>query len=240
MNQPLFWDWKQVRSPDYVAVCGLISARLGTVFMNCKYGSFDNESIRKTLALVKRRLPQGHKWALFMDNATIHVHGNVMAWCETNGVPVVLNAKYRPDLMGIEFFWREAKNRYRHELTEMYAGGRNFDNLRVVTDIVNSITQEKAKKWALVGWQHLYRASLVPDSPHYQVDPYSLQQEYLEKREAGRVNPQDSHLFGLDEVAQRKLFVKVVFTVDLPREEKKKDDSDSEWSPHKMPLNELL
>ena len=33
-GRPLTWDWKGIKSPDYVAVCGLISARLGKVYMN--------------------------------------------------------------------------------------------------------------------------------------------------------------------------------------------------------------
>ena len=48
-----------------------------------------------------------------MDNAGIHLAETVMEWCHKNDVPVILNAKYRPDLMGIEFFWRLAKVKYR-------------------------------------------------------------------------------------------------------------------------------
>ena len=87
-----------------------------------------------------------------MDNASIHVHEVVMAWCEANKVPVCFNAKYRPDLMGIEYFWRLAKVKYRQELTEAYVGGRHIDNLNMVKDILNSIDNELTKKWALVGW----------------------------------------------------------------------------------------
>lgn len=108
--------------------------------MNCKYGAFDNLAIRSTLILVKQNLPAGYKWALYMDNATIHGTDNVMDWCEKNDVPVTFNAKYRPDLMGIEFFWRLAKVAYRRELTELYVGGIPIDNLKLVKDILNGLS----------------------------------------------------------------------------------------------------
>ena len=69
-------DWKQVKAPEYVAVCGIISARRGQVYMNCQYGSFDNEGIKETLKHIKRENP-GYKFAIFMDNASYHTHWSV-------------------------------------------------------------------------------------------------------------------------------------------------------------------
>ena len=158
VNRPVNWDYKLAKSPDYVAVCGLISGRLGKVFMQGKYGAFDNMAVRSTLILVKQNLPRGYKWGVYMDNASIHGHDNVMAWCEANDVPVTFNAKYRPDLMGIEWFWRIAKSAYRRELTDLYVGGGDIDNLKLVKDVLNGVSHEVAKKWAIVGWQHLYNA----------------------------------------------------------------------------------
>lgn len=80
-NEPLTWDYKKGKSPDYVAVCGIISARLGKVYMNCKYGSFTQEDIISTLILVKQILPKGYKWGLFMDNASYHGTLSVTNWC---------------------------------------------------------------------------------------------------------------------------------------------------------------
>ena len=52
-GDPIHWDYKKGKAPDYVAVCGVISARLGKVLMNCQYGSFTAEDIISTLILVK-------------------------------------------------------------------------------------------------------------------------------------------------------------------------------------------
>ena len=58
---------------------------------------------------------------------------------------------------------------------------------------------------------------------------------------AGKQNPQDSHLFKLNETGKRKLFVMTIFTAPLPQVKKVKyDDDDSDWSPYKAPMNELL
>ena len=81
--------------------------------MNCQYGAFTQDGIRSTLILTKHHLPSNYKWGIYMDNAGIHLAETVMEWCHKNDVPIILNAKYRPDLMGIEFFWRLAKVKYR-------------------------------------------------------------------------------------------------------------------------------
>lgn len=173
-----------------MACCGLISGRLGKVYMNCQYGAFTNETIKTTMILTKQALPNGYKWAVYMDNATTHVHNNVMAWCEANDVPVCFNAKYRPDLMGIEFFWRLAKIKYRQELTEMYVSGRQVDNLRLVKRILQEIPDDQTKKWAIVGWQHLYNADVIPYIPNINVRPVDLHGDYVEKLiEGGLDNP---------------------------------------------------
>ena len=133
--------------------------------MNVQYGSFTAEDIISTLILVKQNLPRGYKWSLFMDNASIHTKRIVPEWCEKNDVPITWNATYRPDLMGIEFFWREAKQKYRKELTELYVEGRHIDNLKLTKNVCWGVTDEKAKKWALLGWQNLYNAELIPATP---------------------------------------------------------------------------
>ena len=201
--------------------------------MNLKYGAFDNHDIRSTLILVKNTLPQGYKWGIYLDNASVHVHDNVMSWCESNDVPVTFNAKYRPDLMGIEFFWRLAKVKYRQELTEAYVRVNYIDNQRLVTNILNSIDNELAKKWAIVGWQHLYNAEIIPANIVYNIDEYNLQGEYLEKMK-GKYNPQDSHLIHLNARDKTKIFVSTIFTAPLPKQKKRDVLWDGEdWSPHK-------
>ena len=87
-----------------------------------------------------------------MDNAKIHNIKEVTEWCTKHDVPITWNVTYRPDLMGIEFFWRCAKNNYRQELTGLYVKGHQIDNYRLAERCCMSVTDDKAKKWALVGW----------------------------------------------------------------------------------------
>ena len=41
---------------------------------------------------------------------------------------------------------------YRKELTEMFAVGTEFDNLVFTKRILSDVSNDAAKKWAIVGW----------------------------------------------------------------------------------------
>lgn len=105
-GRPLVWDYKKIKSLEYVAVCALISANYGKAFVDCKYDSYTIVSILRVLNMAKKALPPGYKWGVFMDNASYHNNGDVKAWFKKNSIPLIWNAPYRPDLNGIEFFWR--------------------------------------------------------------------------------------------------------------------------------------
>ena len=173
-----------------------------------------------------------------MDNASIHTKKEVPEWCAKNDVPITWNTPYRPDLMGIEFFWREAKQRYRRELTEHYVGSRHIDNLKLVKDVCRSVTDENAKKWALLGWQHLYNAELEPATPSLGITDCGLKDLYADKVLAG-AEPSKVNLATLNLTDQRKVYVRVVFTCPLIKPKKKQpwEEDDSEWSPHKEIAN---
>ena len=54
----------------------------------------------------------GQKWGVFLDNASIHKSARtreVLNNLEGNSVPAIYNLVSRPDLNGIEIFWRYAK-----------------------------------------------------------------------------------------------------------------------------------
>ena len=90
----------------YVAVCALISSNFGKVFVDCKYDAFNTDSILRVLKMTKKHLPPGYKWGVFMDNASIHNNERVKEWFFEKKIPLIWNSPYRPDLNGIEFFWR--------------------------------------------------------------------------------------------------------------------------------------
>ena len=146
--------------------------------------------------------------------------------------------------MGIEFFWRIAKQKYRMELTEHFVRMKEIDNFRLVKDILNSITPEQTKRAALIGWQHLYNAEPIPSIAGFMIPPHDLQKDYLEKLPLSEHEPQDSHLINMAISDRNKVYVNYVFTIPVPKLKKLKghepDSDDSGWSPHKVSsLDEL-
>ena len=106
MGKPLVWDYRNKKTLGYVAVCALISANFGKAFVDCKYDAYTTVCIIRVLNMTKKALPSGYKWGVFMDNASIHNNKDVKYWFESHKVPLIFNSPYRPDLNGIEFFWR--------------------------------------------------------------------------------------------------------------------------------------
>ena len=102
--------------------------------------------------MAKKALPPGYKWGVFMDNASIHNNQTIKDWFALKKIPLIWNSPYRPDLNGIEFFWRQAKLAYRKDLTELYSTKLEFDNLKFTTDTLDAISHGDAKKWAKIGW----------------------------------------------------------------------------------------
>ena len=86
----------------YVAVCAIISANLGKVFIDCKHEAYTTEAIIRVLRSMRSHLGRGYKYALFMDNASIHNNEDVKTWCSEKQIPIIWNSPYRPDLNGIE------------------------------------------------------------------------------------------------------------------------------------------
>ena len=72
----------------------------------------------------------GQKWGLFLDNASIHKSAwtrGVLNSLPGPSVPTVYNLVSRPDLNGIEIFWRYAKQMYRSTIDGHKVNGREWD-----------------------------------------------------------------------------------------------------------------
>ena len=106
----------------------------------------------------------GKKWAVFLDNATIHTSAATKRFLnELPGatIPVIRNLVSRPDLNGIEVFWRYAKLFYRSTIDGHKVNGREWDQLTVVASCIESVSSQKAKDAAAQGWQNLENAKPV-------------------------------------------------------------------------------
>ena len=83
--------------------------------MDGKYGSYDANEMIRILNEIKR-IMNNKLYAIFLDNASYH--RAVEHFFIKNDVPVIYNAPYWPDLVGIERFWYKAKYLYKKKLTE--------------------------------------------------------------------------------------------------------------------------
>ena len=83
---------------------------------------------------------------------------------------------YRPDLIGIEPFWNLVKRSYRARIRSLLAHGRDWDQNRLVFELMGAVREDSVKRCAIVGLQNMQNAQPV--------DPRKLQERYLEPPEA--------------------------------------------------------
>lgn len=90
--------------------------------------------MQEVLRQIRALSAPGAKLALLWDNARIHYANIVreLAASEEVDIELVWNVAYRPDLMGVEKLWAEAKRRYRRELDCLKAHDRMFDQMSLV------------------------------------------------------------------------------------------------------------
>ena len=76
-------------------------------------------------------------------------------------ITLINNIPYRPDLMGIENYWRLAKKEYRAILTNKRARELELENLKMVKQSFSTISNMRAKKAARNGIKALMSAKPV-------------------------------------------------------------------------------
>jgi hypothetical protein len=96
----------------YRAVCAAIHPELGLVWRETISKPFTQWTIDNFLRCVRAALPD-KKIAILMDNAKIHkAHQVVRVGAPHCDIRLIWNVPYRPDCMGVEFYWQVAKARY--------------------------------------------------------------------------------------------------------------------------------
>ena len=103
-----------------------ISDKCGLIGAHTKDGAaFDAQDVRKFVRDVKKDAPG--PFALLIDNARIHVARENLAWFEEQGITVIRNLPYRPDLMGIEDYWGLLKRQYRPKVRKNLVEGTHWN-----------------------------------------------------------------------------------------------------------------
>jgi hypothetical protein len=149
-----------------VYVCGMITSEAGIVSMVVKEKAFKSEDIalilEKLVLYFTHRDGSRIKFAVFLDNARFH-YKNVTPKAAELDIPLIYNAGYRPDLNGIELFWREAKQNW-YKVTDHYRANniKNWDAKEVAKNACMSISRPNAQGYALDGWRNLFNAAPIP------------------------------------------------------------------------------
>ncbi len=109
--------------------------------------------MQEVLRQIRALSAPGAKLALLWDNARIHYANLVreLAASEEVDIELVWNVAYRPDLMGVEKLWAEAKRRYRRELECLKAHDRMFDQISLFYMVLDGVDEELIQKPARHG-----------------------------------------------------------------------------------------
>ena len=155
VGDPLLHEMKYYPYP-YIAVLGAASDMRGYIHSDYKVGAaFKKPDVFKFCKELHART--GGKFAIFLDNASIHAYNDDMDWyCKQNEIGLIFNCAYRPSFNGIEFIWAWCKREYRAKLNYFKAMYHEWDQLEVVKLITDAVPQELAIKCVRKGFQNLH------------------------------------------------------------------------------------
>jgi transposase len=135
----------------YVASMAAISVDHGLEQVRFVEGSgFKKPDFIEFLKDLQLKWPK-RKILIFVDNCGIHKKGTVATYLKEckKDLKLLYNAPYRPDLMGVELYWREAKSHYRREVVNRVATWSPIDNISIVREALKQIPRKNAIEFAV-------------------------------------------------------------------------------------------
>ena len=164
-----------------VVVCGFISQQSGKVLFDYRQQkSYTGLDMCDLFDAVVKTFPCKSKLVLHGDGASINKskeasHAIENPLKKTTKVVATTNVPYRPDLMGVgklnfqdslslfhfghlETCWLHAKRQYRKEIARLKVLQKPIDNLAVVAKCIDALNSEDCKRWAIEGWDKLWKA----------------------------------------------------------------------------------
>lgn len=144
----------------YLAVVAAISDKRGFITARMKLGqAFTREDMKLFFNDLRQRSTE--PFVVLMDNARIHVSELMLSWYRQERFTVLRNLPYRPDLMGIELFWKQLKVQYRVKVIQHLAAGREWNQERLVKALLKEATTLSVKACACKGIEKLLKANPV-------------------------------------------------------------------------------
>ena len=127
--------------------------------------AFKAADIVAFLEQLRREYPPAQKIGVFLDNASIHRAPMVLEAAERLNIELLFNLAYRPDLNGIETYWRDAKASYRRALTRYRANHQSWDQLGLVQHCCLTVPEEQTRYYAQRGWEAIEAAKPIMERP---------------------------------------------------------------------------
>ena len=150
-----------------VIVCGLISPEVGVVHMEVvekdkDFKAFKGDNFVDILEAVREAYPE-RSIAIFLDNLSAHKCSSVRATAALLDIELIFNIPYQPQLNGIEFYWGEAKRRYRATIGENKINQYSYDNFQVVNEVLKGCDDVIAIGAAKQGLKNLENARPIQE-----------------------------------------------------------------------------
>ena len=176
IGDPILWQEKY-GGPKYCCVHSGASVKSGLIHSIykmpivankknniAKEGGFNSRDILRFYKELRAKHPG--RIAIYADNGRYQNSIDIRKWSEESGVPIMNNLKYRPECNGIEEIWAYAKKKYRAIVSHHKAMEMSWDQLEVISAIMESVPKETASKCIQRGWDALRAAKpIVPGDP---------------------------------------------------------------------------
>ena len=122
-----------------------------------------SDHIKIMLQRVRDTYTKGEKLMIFLDNCKIHqcLATRTMANFTLDNMVLVFGVAYTPIYNGIEFSWQIVKKKYRDEIKRIRVNNLPLDNLKVVRECVNELTEAQAKENARRGIRNIMELKLT-------------------------------------------------------------------------------
>jgi hypothetical protein len=146
----------------FVSAFACISQELGLVHTAYKLNAgFNHDDMLVIYKDIRAKVNSDIKIALFMDNASFHTSVETKAYIQSrDDFEFIYNVTYRPDMMGVEFFWSHAKRKYQAKVDLYRATMRTFNLMMVAKDSVD-YASKYASRCAARGWKGVKNAKPV-------------------------------------------------------------------------------
>ena len=95
---------------------------------------YKKEDVCHFLKVLKKKY-KDVKFAVFLDNASIHTSDHTRLFAYDLGIPLIFNIPYCPQYNGLENLWIHTKVEYKRRVTKCIYQSLKWDNEDLVTEI---------------------------------------------------------------------------------------------------------